>query len=72
MGLINPTEQETRRVDQVLGHRKPGSPETSSIDWSDCPLAKRYPTWSVFLQRGALSENLTAGTVKRQYGTKEP
>lgn len=33
-------------VDRVLGARKP-SPPTShkAVDWSQCPLAQRYPQW---------------------------
>ena len=57
-------DRDSRIVDNVIGPRKPGSPETSNIDWSECPLAKRYPTWSVFLQ--ALSEERKQALLERR------
>lgn len=39
-------------VDTIVGKRKAGGAEDSgTVDWSQCPLAKHYPTWEVFHQQ---------------------
>ena len=37
------------RADQVLGRRRKSVPLTAvEMDWSNCPMAQRYPTWEMY------------------------
>lgn len=38
-------------VDRVIGKKKPSIKAQKEIDWSECPLAKAYPNWDLFLEQ---------------------
>jgi len=45
-------------VDQVIGKRRVSAVSTT-VDWSECGLAKRFPAWEAFLESLAV-ERVTA------------
>jgi hypothetical protein len=52
-----------REVDRVIG-KKHRSPLNAVMDFSECPLAKRYPNWDLFLD--ALYEERKAAKLEKR------
>lgn len=40
-------DRDPKIIDNIVGSRRPTA-RSSNIDWSNCPLAKRYPDWEAF------------------------
>jgi hypothetical protein len=58
-GVVTRTESpfrdvDSRKVDFVIGKKKASPIRNSNIDWTECPLAKAYPSWDIFLEQVAL------------------
>jgi hypothetical protein len=53
MGIVVPVllQRDSSKIDQILG-KKHESPlgGSNNVDWSNCPLAKRYPCWERYHQ----------------------
>ena|SRR5277367_5441970 len=50
MGIVVPVllQRDSAKIDMVLGKKRKAPSSPQRIDWSNCPLAKRYPSWETW------------------------